>query len=107
MQLFNLQRFFVVMATHVCIGVSFAASVTDHDPTRDWAAVLAPADSQLPVPEIHYNSSFQGYQPFADPTVGNWKTLNKTVGEVGGWKAYAQEAREPDTSAPRPHGGKP
>lgn len=37
-------------------------------------------------------SAFEGYRRFADEPVADWRTLNDTVGRIGGWQAYAREA---------------
>lgn len=37
-------------------------------------------------------SAFEGYRPFADEPVADWRTTNDRVGRIGGWQAYAREA---------------
>ena len=44
-----------------------------------------------------YRSSFEGYQPYSDEKIVNWKQANDTTGQIGGWRAYAKEASQ-DTS---------
>ena len=96
-----------------------------------WLAALAhaqnPAPAAAPVPgsvpgpvapegaalAVPYTSVFAHYQGYADQSVSDWKTTNDTVGRIGGWRAYAKEAREPDasqapgTGAHSQHGSKP
>lgn len=47
-----------------------------------------------------YRSAFEGYQVFSNDKVANWKDANDTVGEIGGWRVYAQEARGDERKAP-------
>lgn len=67
-----------------------------------WAACTAAAagaQTQAPppaAPAVTYRSTFEGYQPFNDQPVGAWKAANDTVGRIGGWRAYAKEARQAD-----------
>ena len=49
---------------------------------------------------LRYHSTFDGYQRFADQQVGSWREANDTVGRIGGWRAYAKEAREPAQRSP-------
>lgn len=67
-----------------------------HHPTPPAsAAVVTPA----PLP---YTSALQGYQTHADEKVRPWKESNTTVKTIGGWRAYAKEAAEPDPQAGPP-----
>lgn len=52
---------------------------------------------------IVYTSPLADYQPFVDKKVTAWKAANDKVGQIGGWRAYAKEAQQPDnTSANAP-----
>ena len=42
-----------------------------------------------------YRSAFEGYPPYNDEKIAPWKESNDTVGKIGGWRAYAKEAQEP------------
>lgn len=57
-----------------------------------------------------YASVFRAYQPLGEQTVSPWAQTNAVVGAIGGWRAYAREAAQPDTppaaQTPAP-GGKP
>jgi hypothetical protein len=57
-----------------------------------------PAAAATPAP-LPYASALQGYQPFADEKVRSWKESNATVGKIGGWRAYAKEAAEPEAKS--------
>ena len=62
---------------------------------------LAPAfaQNQMPAPGVmtrpDYRSAFEGYRSFGQEEVQPWKQTNETVREVGGWRAYAREMRQP------------
>ena len=50
-----------------------------------------------------FRSALEGYQPCGDNKRVPWKEANDTVGKIGGWRAYAEEAAEakaPPTPAP-------
>ena len=55
-----------------------------------------PADTRADVPRIVYRSPLLGYRPYADTEPASWVETNKTVASVGGWRAYAKEAHQPD-----------
>lgn len=47
---------------------------------------------------ISYTSPIADYQSFTDEKVTSWKVANDKVGQIGGWRAYAKEAQQPDNS---------
>lgn len=57
-----------------------------------------PADPKAPVPTTLYVSPLRAYQGFAEPQVAPWRETNELVRQRGGWRAYAREAREPDSA---------
>ena len=72
-----------------------------HAPVLSWWPLLlaigatGPAGAQpdpAPPSPPAYRSAFEDYRPFGDQPVESWKGANDTVGRIGGWKAYAQEA---------------
>lgn len=78
-----------------CLTLISALGVSAQTPTP---APTAPAlnDRSGPAP---YRSALEGYQPFSEEPVRSWKESNDTVGNVGGWKAYAREIQEPGAGA--------
>lgn len=58
-----------------------------------------PANASAPVPPLAYRSMLAGYRPFSDPKATPWRQANDTAAGVGGWRAYAREARSPDAAA--------
>lgn len=53
------------------------------------AAQTAPAPAPGP-----YRSALEGYQPYSETKLAPWKAANDTVGQIGGWRAYAKEAAQ-------------
>jgi hypothetical protein len=45
---------------------------------------------------VSYASPIADYLPFVDEKVSSWKAANDKVGQIGGWRAYAKEAQQPD-----------
>ena len=60
----------------------------------------APAPEATPASTLTYRSAFEGYKPYTDDKLLNWRQANDTTGRVGGWRAYAKEARQPAAKAP-------
>ena len=65
------------------------------------APASATAPAQQPGPAalaeaalLGYHSAFEGYQRYSDEKIVNWKQANDTTGQIGGWRAYAQEASQ-------------
>lgn len=52
--------------------------------------------------QLTYRSALDGYQPFKDEQVANWSKANQTVGEIGGWRAYAKEASQTEGKSQAP-----
>jgi hypothetical protein len=52
---------------------------------------------------VSYTSPIADYQPFVGGKITSWKAANDKVGQIGGWRAYAKEAQQPDnTPTPTP-----
>jgi len=58
-----------------------------------------PQDAKASVPQTIYRSSLADYRLLSDEEVGSWKEANDQVGRIGGWRAYAKEAQEPEPAA--------
>lgn len=57
-------------------------------PAQPGSAVLAEAGPPS------YRSALEGYLPYKDEKIVNWKEANDTAGQIGGWRAYAKEASQ-------------
>jgi hypothetical protein len=58
-----------------------------------------PMDAAVSVPPVRYDSPFAHYRAYAEQEVAQWKATNDNAGRIGGWRAYAREARDPASSA--------
>ena len=76
----------------VCVLMALPAAAQHHHQHPHHTPPAAAA-TQAPLP---YTSALQGYQPFADEKLRPWKESNTTVETIGGWRAYAKEAAEPE-----------
>jgi hypothetical protein len=74
----------------------------------------SPADPQAPVPAVQYRSAFDGYQPFHEPALADWRRANEEMKRLGGHPGHAPQAKppaapaggqEPQSAAPGGHGG--
>ena len=78
----------------MCLAATQAIAQTSAMASGKSIAPIVAADT-TPVP---YRSAFEGYQPYSDEKIVSWKQANDTVGQIGGWRAYAKEASQ-DSSA--------
>jgi hypothetical protein len=68
--------------------------------TVSYALALHPVASAQPAAQagefdLPYASAFTSYQRFQDAQPGSWRDVNQTVNRIGGWRAYARQAQEP------------
>ena len=64
--------------------------------TLGTAQVSAQNSADAPAPPP-YRSTLEGYQPYTDEKIVDWKEANDTAGRIGGWREYAKEASESQT----------
>ena len=48
------------------------------------AAEAKPTDPAAPAPPVTYRSAFEGYRPFQEQPIADWRALNAEVGAAGG-----------------------
>ena len=63
-----------------------------------WSLAISPVYGQ-PASPLEYRSVFEGYKPYTEEKIIDWKRANDNVGKIGGWREYAKEASQPDTAA--------
>lgn len=56
-------------------------------------AQQSPALTSGPPPAMFYRSAFDHYETYKEQNVGSWVQANDTVRQIGGWRAYANEAQ--------------
>jgi hypothetical protein len=72
-----------------------------------------PLDAQAKAPPVEFRSAFEGYRPFADQDLANWRTANEEVGAAGGHAGHrpgqgpGQQSSKPQPGSPEAggHGG--
>lgn len=60
--------------------------------------VFAQEPMEFNAPRLKYVSIFNHYKNFNEQPVTDWRENNDTVEKIGGWRAYAKEARQPDVN---------
>jgi len=92
---------FFVLPALLLAGAAFAQS----------AGRTNPADPQASVPPVEYRSAFDGYRPFADEDLRDWRKSNDEVGAAGGHAGHppgqgsGQQASKPRAGKPESPGG--
>ena len=85
----------------------FAANALAQTP-HNHAAMPEAKPAAVSASALRYESVFARYQSYRDEKTGSWRDANETVDRVGGWRAYAKEAQQPEATAPakpNPHAG--
>ena len=63
-----------------------------------------PLDAQVRVPAVTHSSALSSYRKLGDDKRIDWKEANKAVNRIGGWRAYAREAQQPEPAPVAPAG---
>jgi hypothetical protein len=70
-----------------------------------------PLDPAAKVPPTEYRSAFEGYRPFAEQDLANWRKANEEVGAAGGHAGHkpgqgpGKETSKPQPGEPESSGG--
>ena len=64
--------------------------------TAIFCLILGTASAQT---TVGYTSPIADYKAFVDEKITSWKAANDKVGQIGGWRAYAKEAQQPDNTS--------
>ena len=99
----------LVFALALSINAAIAWSQATHihsmatqtkPPVATLVAVMPTANALA----LRYDSAFSRYKPYRDEKATPWREANDTVTQIGGWRAYAKEAQQPEpvssTAAP-------
>jgi hypothetical protein len=57
-----------------------------------------PLDASVAVPAVAYESALSRYRRAGEGKAIPWRVSNDTAARIGGWRAYAREAQQPDTA---------
>lgn len=105
----------VVVFFSLLLGGTFMFSSSSWSQTEPGATDVKPLAPFAP-PSLSYSTVFDNYHGYQDQEVASWLEANETVGRIGGWRHYLEEAFQ---EAPHPiiqpenarqhsgHGGKP
>ena len=66
--------------------------------TAPFTARRDPLDPKAIVPKVSYNSAFTQYRSLGNDKPISWREANDTVTRIGGWRVYAREAQQPDST---------
>ena len=61
-----------------------------------------PLDASVAVPAVTYESAFSRYRRAGDNKAIPWRESNETAARIGGWRAYAREAQQPEPAPSAP-----
>lgn len=61
-----------------------------------------PLDAQVRVPAATHSSALSSYRRLGDDKRIDWKEANEAVNRIGGWRAYAREAQQPEPTPTAP-----
>lgn len=71
-----------------CAGLTSAQEAPKEQEKTEKQGALVPSF------DFNYSSVFDNYIPFDEvPEIG-WREANDTVGQIGGWRAYAELVQE-------------
>ena len=65
-----------------------------------------PRDPKAKVPPVEFRSAFEGYRPYAEQDLRDWRKSNEEVGAAGGHAGH-RPGQGPGQPASKPQPGKP
>jgi len=65
-----------------------------------------PRDPKAKVSPVEFRSAFEGYRPYADPDLRDWRKSNDEVGAAGGHGGQ-RPGQGPGSETSKPQPGKP
>ena len=88
--------FLVVVPALLCAGVAAAQEAARPDPRNPRAKA----------PPVEYRSAFEGYRPYAESELRDWRKSNEEVGSAGGHAGH-KPGQGPGAHTSKPQPGKP
>ncbi|MCU0923670.1 MAG: hypothetical protein MUF16_25655 [Burkholderiaceae bacterium] len=82
--------------------VAAAGTQAQPAPATSTASNADPLQPDAAVPPVVYTSPLARYRIARDVEVGSWREANDTVTRIGGWRAYARQASQPEAPVPAP-----
>lgn len=91
------------LSTHhgLLLAAWLAASPLVHAQADPKAGKPDPSDPLAVVPATTYASPLARFRSAGEIKLGSWQEANATVTRIGGWRAYAREASQPEPAAQR------
>ena len=83
---------FASLATSLLVTLTAQSQPAAKAPRPD------PLDPKASVPVLSYESSFSRSRLLTDEKPVSWREANDTVTRIGGWRVYAREAQQPDST---------
>jgi hypothetical protein len=65
-----------------------------------------PRDPKAKVPPVEFRSAFEGFRPYADQDLRDWRKSNEEVGAAGGHAGH-RPGQGPGSETSKPQPGKP
>ena len=87
-----------LMPATLC-ALAFAATAQTPPSTARKADPLNPS---VAVPAVTYESALSRYRRAGEDKAIRWRESNDTAARIGGWRAYAREAQQPEPAASAP-----
>lgn len=88
----RLASYAIPVLSVAALWTSVAIAQPTPKPTPSPTPSAAPRMSE--VAPVGFQSVLEGYKPYTDEEIVNWKAANDTVAQIGGWRAYAREAAQ-------------
>lgn len=91
------------LSTHhgLLLAAWLAASPLVHAQAEPKAGKPDPSDPMAVVPATTYSSPLTRFRPAGEIKLGSWQEVNEMVTRIGGWRAYARQASQPEPAAQR------
>ena len=97
----------LALALTTNVAIAWSPTTHNHSPTAETRPPVATAIAEKPTGSalaLRYDSVFARYKSYRDEKATPWREANDTVTQIGGWRAYAKEAQQPEpvssTTAP-------
>lgn len=84
------------------VALLAAASIVQAQGTPARTERADPLDAQVRVPVATHSSALSSYRRLGDDKRIDWKEANAAVNRIGGWRAYAREAQQPEPAPTAP-----
>lgn len=81
----------LVLSANSALATQNSIQASTHDRSSESSNTLTLTESTI---HVGYQSAFTSYQPFTDKPLQDWYQANQRVHQIGGWRAYMQQAQK-------------